>query len=439
MQNSIMRIIIGLLLMSAALFASDTDGTDWQSAARERIAQHRQGDLQITVTDDDGQPLPDATLHLQMTRHAFTFGTAVRADRLAQETAHSPYRHRLLENFNTAVLGNGLKWGRWEKVHHREETDAAIDWLLGQGLAVRGHTMVWGTDNWGVPTPKDLKEAYQAADAAGRERVRQRQFDHIRTIGQHYRRTIREWDVLNEQVSEHGFTDLLNPEADFRQAPVMAEWFRQADEATDGARLFINDFHVLVGQFDEHRDHYHAIIEALQEQGAPLGGIGFQCHFYQRTLATPPEELLRRLDRFAGFGLPLLVTEFDTFGKGWGETTAAAEEAQADYLHDCLLASFSHPSVSGFVMWGYWDGQHWFDCAPLFRADWSPKPGLLRYRQLVFGDWWTDAEATTDTDGRAAFRAFKGEHDLTIRVGERKRTVRVVVGEQPADYVFHWR
>jgi uncharacterized membrane protein len=50
----------------------------------------------------------------------------------------------------------------------------------------------------------------------------------------------------------------------------------------------------------------------------------------------------------------------------------------------------------------------------MFRNDWSPKPNLKAYTDLVYRDWWSNESATTDADGNASARVFKGDYDITI-------------------------
>ena len=86
------------------------------------------------------------------------------------------------------------------------------------------------------------------------------------------------------------------------------------------------------------------------------------------------------------------------------------------YLRDVLTAAFSHPACDSVTFWGFWDGRHWLKNCPLYREDWTPKPGLDVYKKLVFGDWWTRGELLTDTRGVASLRAFFGDYEVTVEV-----------------------
>ena len=139
-------------------------------------------------------------------------------------------------------------------------------------------------------------------------------------------------------------------------------------------------------------------------------------HFLADQNLTPPAELLETLDHYAVFGLPLQITEFDVrFGKQ-GEfmgPSPAEETLQADYTRDFLIAAFSHPRVVGVVMWGFWEGRHWYPSAALYRKDWSIKPNGKVWKDLVLRQWWTREKGITGDDGMFRTRGFLGEYELT--------------------------
>ena len=89
------------------------------------------------------------------------------------------------------------------------------------------------------------------------------------------------------------------------------------------------------------------------------------------------------------------------------------ETDQAEYLRDILIAAFSHPAVDSVTFWGFWNGRHWLKTSPLFREDWSRKPGLEVYEKLVMGDWWTRETVRTGPDGHARLRGFVGDYTLS--------------------------
>jgi endo-1,4-beta-xylanase len=132
----------------------------------------------------------------------------------------------------------------------------------------------------------------------------------------------------------------------------MIEWFKQTRALDPSSRLYINDYGILVNDnnlADNHLLAYQKTIQFLLDNQAPLRGIGMQGHF--REVMTTPENLLATLGQFSKFDLPIVLTEYDH--------ASTDQQLQARYLQDVLTVMFSHPSVTGFLMWSFWDGAHW--------------------------------------------------------------------------------
>jgi hypothetical protein len=142
----------------------------------------------------------------------------------------------------------------------------------------------------------------------------------------------------------------------------------------------------------------------LKEQGAPLGGLGLQAHIGGSP--SPPANVLAVLDRYAALGLPVRFTEFDI--------NTEDEEIQADYTRDFLTLAYSHPTVVGVQLWGFWERAHWIPRAAMYRADWSEKPNALAYKSLVLDQWRTRARGTTDAQGNWRGRGFHGDYVVTV-------------------------
>lgn len=384
----------------------------WRKAALERIERVRKADLTVTVTDAAGKPVAGAAVTVKMRRHAFGFGAAINAgafkpDRDTDDTVK--YREMTQKLFNRVVVENSFKWPRWENPESRRRVLWALKWLRERGIEVRGHCLIW--PSW-RHMPKDLQKLRDDKAA-----FQQRIVDHIRQEVAATKGRIVEWDVINEPFSNHDAMDVLGREA-------MVAWFQAARETDPAARLFINDYAILArsGRDKRHQDHYYETVRFLLDQGAPLDGIGMQSHFGGDL--TPPPRLLAILDRFAAFGKTIAITEFDI--------NVADEALQAAYTRDFLTALFSHPSVNGIMMWGFWEGRHWRPQAALFRRDWTVKPNGEVWKQLVFGDWWTDAKRTTDRRGRLVTRGFLGDYEVTAQAGGKAATARASLSKNGA-------
>jgi len=381
-----MRLLLVLFLVVAA----QGQQAGWRKAAEERIERIRKDEITIRVTDREGRPLPGIRVRAALLEHEFGFGTAVAARELLGASEDSEkYREFIRNNFNMVVLENDLKWPQWDR--DRRQALDALDWLRTNriGTRVRGHTLVWPSWRW---LPKELK-ALEGDPPALRERVRA----HIEDIVTATRGQVEHWDVLNEPYSEKDLMAILGN-------GVMAEWFREARRHDPDALLFINDYGILSdgGKNQKHQDHYYETIRTLLEQRAPLGGIGLQGHFSE---PTAPERMLEILDRFGEFGLPLAITEYDFRTKD--------DQAQAEFFDQLLTVCFSHPRVNWFLMWGFWEGRHWRPDGAMVRRDWSMKQSYEVWRSLVYGKWWTRADAVTDEKGVAKVRGYLGRYAVS--------------------------
>lgn len=364
----------------------------WRTAALARIEQTRTAPMKVRVIDAVGRPVPDASVEVRLVRPAFLFGTAVDPDLLLEEgEANAKFRATLLDLFDTAVIGNGMKWPRWSgSVARRDEALRAIDWLEQHGLRVRGHNLVWPGDKF---SPKRIQQM-----PPPRAELPLLIKEHIRDIVTSTRGRIVGWDVVNEMTHERDY---------FKTMPELeaAEWFKLARELDPAAKLVLNEYGMLnsprsPGKIAEHV----ALADRLRKAGAPIDILGVQGHIGRQPRG--PEDVLADLDILAASGLEVQITEFDV--------NTPDEQLQADYTRDFLIALYSHPCVTGFTMWGFWEGRHWKPDAAMFRTDWSEKPNAKAWRDLARGAWLTKVDAKTDADGRLSTRGHLGDYEFTV-------------------------
>ena len=396
---------ITLSRLPGLTYAGRSPDSPWRREAIKRIARLRQGDLTVTVSDAAGKAIPDAEVTVAMRRHAFPFGSTVPCKLLLGTSADDrKFQEMVVRLFNRVVIENDLKWPGWEE--HRQLALDGVRWLRQRGIEVRGHNLVW--QNWVPSCPWLPKDVVTLKDdpAALRRRVAEHIADEVTAC----RGLLVDWDVVNEPCDNHVITDILGEDA-------MAEWFALARAHDPAAKLYINDFNILAaaGQDFVHQDRYERWIHLLIDRGAPLDGIGMQGHFDWGL--TPPDTLLRILDRYAAFGREIAVTEFDI--------DITDERLQADYLRDFMTTLFSHPAVGAIIMWGFWEGSHWRPNAALWRRDWSLKPVGQAWLDLVFQDWWTEATGRTNAAGRFTTRGFLGDYLISAGLGNQRASANV--------------
>ncbi len=361
----------------------------------KRISEIRMGDLIVHAPKG-------ATVKIEQTRHEFLFGTAI-PNGLAESSSDAfseKDRVKFLEvlenNFNYAVHENALKWYDNEKV--QGEVDYTISdriWELcnERNIPMRGHCVYWAKDefmtDWLVPLSNpELRKAI---------------VDRGTSLATHYKGRIDEFDLNNEML--HG--DFFRRRLGFGVINEMA-WIVKA--ANPDAKLYLNDYGILDLGFNA--GPYVKQIRQMIDNGIPIDGIGCQGHLSMRTtMTTPAEKVQRNLDRLAEFDLPIKITEV-LFAYN-------DEQVQVDELNKLFPIYFAHPNVEAILMWGFWAGDHWQPHCAMWKEDWTPRPQVDAYRELVFNKWWTNTEETTDKNGNLNIRAFYGDYQITCN-GETK-------------------
>jgi len=384
-------------------FGGEPNDDSWRAPALARIEKYRKADLQVQVVDANGKPLPDATVHIQMKRHAFHFGMVVNPYVLLNPDADGDkYREILARDYNTAVFEGTMKWYGFEKnpVLAASQNQQCLAWLQAHNFNVRGHCLVWGGKN--LCPPRLFTEDIPTA--------RQDVHDHIATFMKRYQGQVYIWDVVNESVTQGALWDRIGWDA-------FPEAYRTAHETDPNVQLSYNDYNISNELPDSgvQLQKVKAKIQALIDANAPLDVIGDQGHM--GVPLTPVKDVVGIWDDIAKYGKKMEVTEFDL-----GVTD---DTVQAQYLTDYLTAAFAQPQMQSFVFWGFWEKAHWRakDGAALYSKDWIPRPAQLAYEKLVFKDWWTDATLQTGADGTAQTRGFLGDYDITVTQNGQSQTI----------------
>lgn len=371
----------------------------WRSEADTRIDQLRRRDLEISVVDQNGCPVPDAAISIEQVESDFAFGTAI---------SHLPmgdrrYTDFIAENFEWAVMENASKWRQNQPQPgppRYENADLISEFCRQNGLRQRGHCVVWAnedrTPDWVIPLDD---EALAAAVTARFQDVIARYADDFE-----------HWDVNNEMISNSFFADRLGP-------GIRPWMFQIAREVDPDCTLMVNDFSVIS---DNRQTAIRQQVEELEAAGARVDAIGVQGHFNSPPAA---EVVLARLDHVARAGKPIWITEFDVKDPD--------PEARADGLENVYRAAFSHPAVKGILMWGFWAGAHWQGPdAALIDLDWTINAAGERY--LALRDEWRSRErGMTDADGRLSTRAYLGVLQIEVTIDARieTRQIQLIAGK----------
>ena len=387
------------------------DDAPWRAEAAARIDKYRKADMRILLTDLNGNPLKNRNVNVKMKQHEFEFGTAVNTSLFAgNRNQLSIYEDKLLNidgqgnGFNTVVFENSLKWRAWEgewPTNKSEKIDA-LNWLTENNITTRGHNILW--PGWDVLP--DYMESNKNNPSFLVDNIRARVNSML--TNPDIANNIRDWDVINEIAAVRDIEDALKGTSGYETGrEIYAEVFKQVKEVDPGITTYLNDYITIGSNRDDGvlYNEYKKFIQEIIDGGGEIDGIGFQAHIGGSP--TAPVKVYNILEDFySSFGTDAKITEYDT-------DRLVSGDLGAKYMEDFLTIIFSHVSVKGFLMWGFWDGAHWKQNAPIFNMDWTMKPSGEAFIKKVYNDWWVNENVQTDGEGYLELRGFKGDYEIT--------------------------
>ena len=384
------------LPMMEAGYQGREPNAPWREAAAARIEKYRMSPLVVRVFDAQGNAIQQADVRIRMRRHAFGFGSTFHV-RLVDDMSSNAIRYRQIfeELFEALVPVPALipqhtpdaKQGNYAN-QLLSDLANTLQWANDRHLPMRGHTLVWGNlQPW--------SNAFVAENKPNKILSSIRK--HEKYVLDLTKDVIHEWDAINHPIRfQKDLRDVFGPS-------VYADLFTEQRTMTS-AKLIVNE-----ALFDNDREEqFFQFMKEFQRQvPSKADGIGFQSHFSVNNLRGM-EDLWRRYERFAPLVDRLVVTEYDF--------VCNDDKLHADYLRDILTLSFSHPKMTGFINWGFWAGYHWKPEGTFIRKDWTERPALNIWRNLVHETWSTNLDRQTNTEGQVKTKAFFGDYEITVSV-----------------------
>jgi endo-1,4-beta-xylanase len=265
--------------------------------------------------------------------------------------------------------------------------DQIAAFARARGMSLFGHNLVWYSQS---------PAAFERLDGQGDAFARAYD-DYITTVCGRFRGQAVGWDVVNEPVAEDG--EGLRDSLWSRNLGVtdyMRRAFERAHAAAPEAVLFVNDYNL--ESLPKKRATYLNLVEGLLRAGAPLGGLGTQCHL---AADLEPGALTTAITELAKPGLPIHVSELDiSLNRARGMFASRAELIdRQSRLADEIGEAFARlPSAQRFSLttWGLRDGDSWlrsrqenpsppWDAPLFFDDDGRPKPLLASLEQGLSG------------------------------------------------------
>uniref|UniRef100_A0A2P2JG32 Uncharacterized protein LOC105630790 n=2 Tax=Rhizophora mucronata TaxID=61149 RepID=A0A2P2JG32_RHIMU len=393
----------GVDLMVAGLQIFPVDRETRFKHLRKLADKIRKRDVILKFSRGDSSWLVGCFVRVTQTQNSFPFGSCISRTNIDNED----FVQFFVKNFNWAVFGNELKW-YWTEPQmgnfNYRDADEMLDFCKRNHIETRGHCIFWDVDgavqSWVKALNKDdLKKAVQ---------------NRLTGLLTRYKGKFRHYDVNNEMLHGSFYPDRLGK-------GIRAYMFKTANQLDESATLFVNDYHVEDGNDPRSSpENYIEQILDLQEQGAPVGGIGVQGH-----IDSPIGSIVSSaLDKLGILGLPVWFTELDV--------SSTNEYIRADDLEVMLREAFAHPAVDGIMLWGFWELFMSRNNAHLVNAEGELNEAGKRYLDLKH-EWLSHAHGHFDGQGQFAFRGFHGTYSVEILSASKKvkKTFVVDKGDSP--------
>lgn len=396
---------------------------------------HRKAKCRLHVVNEQGLPMANAKLRLKQTNHEFLFGCGA-FDTLPYTSPADGENLSFLEDriqkwlsiYNYGTIP--FYWGGFEPKEGQPETESrmkAAKFLNSHHVKVKGHPLCWHT------SCADWLMQYD------NQTILKKQLDRINRDVTDFKGTVDMWDVINEVVIMPIFDKYDNAITrvckDIGRVSIIKEVFAAAKAANPDAVLLLNDFNTSIS--------YEILIDGCLEAGVPISAIGIQSHQHQGYWGA--EKLEQVLERYEHFGLPIHFTENTLISgtlippeiedlndfqvKEW-PSTPELEERQKQQMEEMYRILFSHPQVQAITGWDFADGA-WLNApSGVIRKNNSVKPAYEMLRSLIKGEWWTDCEIITDTNGFVEVEGFKGTYQLISEAGKGNMELAAGVKEQ---------
>ncbi|PSR99950.1 Anti-sigma-I factor RsgI6 like [Actinidia chinensis var. chinensis] len=366
---------------------------------RRQTDKIRKRDVVLKFSGSDSSSFLGTFVKVRQTQNSFPFGSCINRTNIDNED----FVDFFAKHFNWAVFGNELKWYWTEpqqgNVNYRDADDL-LNLCKSRNIETRGHCIFWEVEgtvqSWiKALNTNDLKTAVQ---------------NRLNSLLTRYKGKFKHYDVNNEMLHGSFYQDHLGKD-------IRANMFKTANQLDPTATLFVNDYHVEDGCDPRSSpEKYIQHILDLQEQGAPVGGIGIQGH-----IDSPVGSIVcSAMDKLGILGLPIWYTELDV--------SSTNEYIRADDLEVMLRETFAHPAVDGIMLWGFWELFMSRDNSHLVNAEGDINEAGKRYLALK-QEWMSHAHGHIDEQGQFGFRGFQGTYAVEIVTASKKISKTFVVDE----------
>ncbi len=292
-------------------------------------------------------PLPpsvkDLPLRSWAQRRDVQFGVAI-DDLPLREDAR--YRALVAREFSMLTPANAMKMGPLQPERDQfawGRADAQVEFAEANAQRVHGHALVWHQQ-----LPRWLESRHWT-----RQELLAALRGHVSALVGRYKGRVQMWDVVNEAFEDDGsrrqslWQKVIGPD-------YIEQTFRMAHAIDPVAVLLYNDYN---GEgLGKKSDAIYAMLRDFKTRGVPVHGVGLQMHMTVGKIP-PAQDFRANLQRLAGLGLELHVTEADV--RIPLPATEADFAEQARNYRQLLTIALEFPAFRSWTLWGCSDRHSW--------------------------------------------------------------------------------
>ncbi|PKI55577.1 hypothetical protein CRG98_024025 [Punica granatum] len=395
---------VDLMIGGLQVFAVDRDARFRH--LRRQTDKIRKRDVVLKFSGSESSTLPGSAVIVKQMQNSFPIGSCISRTNIDNED----FVDFVTKNFNWAVFGNELKW-YWTEAQrgnfNYRDADEMLDLCKAHNIEARGHCIFWEVESTVQSWVRSLSNADLLVAVQNR----------LSGLLSRYKGKFRHYDVNNEMLHGSFYQDRLGKD-------IHSNMFKTANQLDPSATLFMNDYHVEDGCDPKScPEKYIEQILDLQEQGAPVGGIGIQGHS-----DSPVGPIVcNALDKLGILGLPIWFTELDVSSEN--------EHIRADDLEVMLREAYAHAAVEGVMLWGFWELFMSRENSHLVNAEGDINEAGKRLLDLK-KEWLSHAHGHIDEQGEFKFRGYHGSYDIHIVTGKKKITKSILVDKDDSPLVI---
>lgn len=319
-------------------------------------------------------------LHHAAKAKGMRFGSAVGAGG-HQSGSHrnAEYAKLLQRDCGILVAENEMKWQalRPDAVDFNfTPFDGIVGFAEKNGMAVRGHTLMWHRPQWQPTWLENHDFGTSPATEAARLLT-----THIKTVTNRYRSKILSYDVVNETVMEDSTLAQTAISRAIGGTETLVDLaFQTARKQLPDAQLVYNDYMSWEPGNENHRAGVLKLLEGFKKRDVPCDALGVQSHIridaYDPSTGTGPKqerEWRKFIDEVTGMGYDLLITEFDVNDQALPADIASRDASVAAYAKGYLDLMFSYKQLKDVLAWGMCDPYSWLQEFKPTRTDGQAK------------------------------------------------------------------